>query len=469
MAEIWKQSAGQLAHAIATRELSSREIVQAHLDRIAVVNPKLNAVVQVLRDEALTAADEADRAIAKGEALGSLHGVPISVKCNIDMKGIASTWGIPALKDAVAAQDAPLIEKVRASGAIPIARTNCPDLGMRVHTDSSLYGLTRNPWNFERTTAGSSGGEAAAIASGMSPLGLGNDIGGSLRNPASACGIASIRPSMGRVPDATQAPFDNRPIAWQWMAVHGPMARTVADVRVGLKAIMGAHPRDPQAVDMPFNSSPPRKPRVAVMPHPPGGSCAPVVSQAVRNAADALSNAGYDVREVSPPQYEDVVKVWGDLLMGDYAALWDAMSPLMGEDGRNFFGSLFAMTGTVQSAAAMSQLLQSRDGLARAWSMFMDDYGLILTPTWTQLPFAHGFDVSSQDAIAQTVEMMRPVMSANLLGLPSACVPAARDAPTGLPIGVLLTGRRFRDDECLDAAEAVERIGAVHTPIDPAW
>lgn len=469
MTEIWKQSAGQLARAIATRDLSSREVVQAHLDRIAVVNPKLNAIVQVLRDEALTAADEADRAVAAGKTLGSLHGVPISVKCNIDLRGVSSTWGIPAFEEAVASQDAPLIEKVRAAGAIPIARTNCPDLGMRVHTDSSLHGLTRNPWNFDRTAAGSSGGEAAAISSGMSPLGFGNDIGGSLRNPASACGIASIKPSTGRVPDATQPPFDNRPIAWQWMAVHGPMARTVSDVRLGLQAIMGAHPRDPQAMDAPLVVSQSRKPRVAVVANPPGGSCALVVSRAVRTAGDALTNAGYEVSEVTPPHYEKVVQMWRDLLMGDYAALWDVMGPLMGDDGRHFFGSLFPMVNKVETAAAMSQLLQARDGLAREWSQFMDEYGLILSPTWTQIPFFHGFDVSSQDSIAQTVEMLRPVMPANLLGLPSACVPAARDPQSGLPIGVLLTGRRFREDQCLDAAEAVERLRAVLTPIDPTW
>lgn len=469
MTEIWTQSAGQLAKAIAHRELSSREVVQAHLDRIAVVNPKLNAVVQVLQDEALSAADSADQAVAHGLPLGVLHGVPVSVKCNIDMKGVPSTWGIPALKDALPAQDAPLIEKIRAAGAIPIARTNCPDLGMRVHTDSSLHGLTRNPWNFERTTAGSSGGEGAAIASGMSPLGLGNDIGGSLRNPASACGIASLKPSAGRVPDATQPPFENRPLAWQWMAVHGPMARTVADVRLGLQAIMGAHPRDPHALDMPFETGQRKKPRVAVVTSPPGGSCAPMVSDAVRKAADALANAGYEVSEITPPRYEEAARMWLDVLMGDYAALWDEMAPLMGADGRLFFGSLFPLSTRLENPAAMSHLIMARDGLARAWSEFMDEHGLVLTPTWTQLPFAHGFDVASQASIAQILEMMRPVMHANLLGLPSACVPASRDTASGLPIGVLLTGRRFRDNECLDAAEAVERLHAVHTPIDPAW
>lgn len=469
MAEIWKRTAGELAQSIARRELSAREVVQAHLERIAAVNPKLNAVVQVLQDEALAAAEAADAAAASGAALGPLHGVPITVKCNIDMKGVPSTWGVPALANATAAEDAPLIERIRAAGAIPIARTNCPDLGMRVHTDSSLHGLTRNPWAFDRTTAGSSGGEAAALASGMSPLGIGNDIGGSLRNPASACGIASLKPSSGRVPDANQPPFDIRLIAVQFMAVQGPMARTVADVRLGLQAMMGAHPRDPLSVDVPFRGRSRKRPRVAAVPNPPGGACDPRVAQAVRAAADALSNAGYDVREATPPRYEEVVGAWGQLLMGDFASIWDRMAPLMGKDGRHFFESTFALFPRVDSAAAMSMVLMARDTLARDWSQFMDSHPLILTPTWTELPFAHGYDVSSSEAIARTLEMMRPVTPANLLGLPSACVPAARDPQSGLPIGVLLTGRRFREDQCLDAAEAVERLRAVHTPIDPAW
>lgn len=471
MSQTWKKSAGELARLIAGGELSSREVVEAQLARIDEINPKLNAVVQVLRDEALAAADAADEAVASGAKLGSLHGVPVTVKCNIDMQGVASTWGVTALADALAAEDAPVVQRIRAAGAIPVARTNCPDFAMRVHTDSALHGLTRNPWSAERTAAGSSGGEGSAIASGMSPLGLGNDIGGSLRNPASACGIASIKPSAGRVPDASGPPFENRPIAWQWMAVQGPMARTVADVRLGLQAIMGAHPRDPLAVAAPFEGppQPQPRPRVAVVPAPPGGACAPAVAQAVQRAADALADAGYEVTETTPPRYQEVVDTWGRLLAGDYAALKDDMAPMMGEDGRRFFECFFGLVPPLESTADMTALLMQRDGLAREWSLFMDRHPLVLSPTWTQLPFTHGYDISSDDAIAQTLEMIRPVTPANLLGLPSACVPAARDEDSGLPIGVLVTGRRFREDQCLAAAEAVESLQAVRTPIDPAW
>src|SRR6185437_6544798 len=188
---------------IRDREVSSREVIQAHLDRIEAVNPGVNAIVRLLPDEALAAADVADGQLtgaATGAPLGSLHGVPFTVKENIDLAGTATTQAVPALAEAVAPIDAPQVERMRAAGAIPIGRTNLPDFGLRVHTDSALHGLTRNPWHPERSSGGSSGGEAAAIATGMSPLGLGNDLGGSLRNPAHCCGIASIKPSLGSVP-----------------------------------------------------------------------------------------------------------------------------------------------------------------------------------------------------------------------------------------------------------------------------
>ena len=276
MSEIWQLPAAELAQRIARRQLSSAEVVDAHLARIDAVNPALNAVVRVLADEARAAAVKADQRLASGETIGPLHGVPFTVKENIDMAGLPTTWGVPALAEAVVPVDAPVVERMRAAGAIPIARTNLPDMALRVHTDSSLHGLTRNPWHPGRTAGGSSGGEAAALASGMSPIGLGNDIGGSLRNPANACGIASIRPSAGRVPDAGYVPAEDRLLAVQLMNVQGPMARRVADVRLGLRVLMGAHPRDPWSIDAPFEGPALARPvRVAVLAEPPGGSTDP--------------------------------------------------------------------------------------------------------------------------------------------------------------------------------------------------
>src|SRR6201981_1603575 len=260
-----------------------------------------------------------------------------TVKENIDRGGLPTTWGVPALAEAVVPVDAPVVERMRAAGAIPIGRTNLPDMALRVHTVSSLHGLTRNPWHPERTAGGSSGGEASALATGMSRIGLGNDICGSLRNPAHACGIASIRPSAGRVPDAGYVPREDNLLAVQVMNVQGPMARRVADVRLGLRILMGAHPRDPWSIDAPFEGPPlPRPLRVAVLAEPPGGKIDPVVTAAVRRAAEALADAGYAVEEVSPPRYEDAIACWARLIMGDFASVLDPLSQLMGADALAF-------------------------------------------------------------------------------------------------------------------------------------
>ena len=468
MNELWRKSAGELATLIANKTVSSVEVIAAHLARIDEVNPKINAVVRVLADEARKAAVIADQMVARGEALGPMHGVPFTVKENIDMAGLPTTWGVTALAQAVVPMDAPVVERMRAAGGIAIARTNLPDMALRVHTDSSLHGLTRNPWNLGRTVGGSSGGEAAALAAGMSPLGLGNDIGGSLRNPANACGIASIKPSMGRVADAGFVPGQDRLLAVQMMQAQGPMARCIKDVRLGLEILIGAHPRDPLSFDLPLIGKKMSRPiRVALVATPPGGSCDANISAVVRRAADALSNAGYDVIEICPPRYEEAVAVWAQFLMGDFSSILPQLMPLMGADGAKFLNVVNAATPALENAAALSHLLVTRDGIAREWSQFLAAHPLILSPTWTQLPFEHGFDVATPEGSAATMEMIRPVVPANLLGLPSACVPAGKDAATGLPIGVLLTGQRNREDLCLDAAEVVEAQHGLLTPIDP--
>jgi len=468
MSEIWQLSATDLAQRIASRQISSAEAVDANLARINAVNPALNAVVQVLADEARASAVLADKKLAAGELAGPLHGVPFTVKENIDMAGLPTTWGVPALAKAVVPADAPVVERMRAAGGIPIGRTNLPDMALRVHTVSSLHGLTRNPWHPRRTAGGSSGGEAAALASGMSPIGLGNDIGGSLRNPANACGIASIRPSAGRIPDAGYVPAEDRLLAVQLMQVQGPMARRVADVRLGLRVLMGAHPRDPWSIDAPFEGPPLARPiRVAVLAEPPGGGIDPKVAAVVRRAGQALADAGFAVEEACPPRYEDAVNCWTRLILGDFGSVLGMLTPMMSAEATTFLNNFNEGVPPIADVAAWSQLMIERDGIARAWSTFMADRPLVLSPTWTQLPFEHGFDSATPAGTAATKELMRPVVPANLLGLPSACVPAGRDEATGLPIGVLITGRRLREDLCLEAAEAIEARLGLATPIDP--
>ena len=224
--ELWRWSARQLAHGIATGHISAREAVDSCLARIDTVNPRLTALVEVSREEALEAAAEADRQTASGVELGPLHGVPVAIKVNSDQAGHATTNGVAAFKDHIASTDSPHVANLRRAGAIFVGRSNTPAFSYRWFTSNDLHGRTLNPWDASRTPGGSSGGASAAVASGMVPVAHGNDIGGSVRHPAFACGVVGLRPTVGRVaglygpPDADPAP------SVQSMLVQGPLARS---------------------------------------------------------------------------------------------------------------------------------------------------------------------------------------------------------------------------------------------------
>jgi amidase len=461
---LWRKSAGKLAAQIANGKTTSRDVIEAHLERIAEVNPQINAMPTVFQDEALAAADRADRAVRKKARLGPLHGVPISVKANIDLVGSPTTNGVPLMANAMPSLDHPVVERMKAAGAIPIGRTNMPDLGLRVHTDSALYGLTRNPWNLGRTVGGSSGGEAAALATGMSPLGLGNDIGGSLRNPAFCCGIASLKPSFGRIPHATSTQPTINPLAVQMMMVQGPMARSVADLRLGFEILAGAHPRDPMSFPAPLSGPTPAKPiRVALVTHPAGGSTAESIRDGVRKAGAALEASGYRVEEVVPPMVEAAIETWGRWIAWEFGSMRGLLNSVMSADANRFFSAFTELFSAATYDGSVA-LMQTRHEIARAWSEFFVDYPIIVGPTWCEPQFAHGYDIAGPGSAADIVNLMRFVTPMNLLGLPVVCVPTGVAA--GLPTGVQVIGDRFREDLCLDAAAAIERRLGALTPID---
>ena len=465
VSELWQLSALEIARAIRTGKTSSREVVAAHYARMDAVNPSLNAVVRRLEATAYAAADAADRAVADGGPLQPLHGVPITVKENIDVAGTPTTQGVPLLADAVAGIDAPAVERMCAAGAIPIARTNMPDLGLRVHTHSTLYGLTRNPWNPHVTAGGSSGGEASAIASGMSPLGLGNDIGGSLRNPAHCCGIASIKPTTGVVPMATTIPPEDAMLSAQVMLAEGPMARHVADVRAALTAIAGWSHRDPRSVPAILTDlSPGEKITIAVMSDPPGGHTHPDIAAAVRRAADLLADAGHHVVDAIPPDYDQVPKAWAMLLLGDLYAARELLNAVMSPDARTVVDAL-ADQYPAPTTESMALLQAERFRLARLFSEFFVAYPVLLSPTWALPAFDHDADLRGNDVDEILRDTLRPVLAGNLLGLPAAVVPCGMAA--GLPVGVQVIGDRFSDLRCLSIAEQIQDAEGVHTPIDP--
>jgi len=461
--ELWQMSAVSLAAMIRDGETTSREVVDAHLERIGLVNDAVNAVVEVRPDEARRDADAADAARRDGRPLGALHGVPFTVKTNLDVAGYATTEGTEALRDWMATIDAPTVERMRAAGAVVLARTNMPDVGLRVNTESSLYGPAHNPWRHGLTTAGSSGGEAAAIATGMSPIGLGNDLGGSLRNPAFACGISSIKPSRGRVPQGNPSSVVDPDVGEQMMAVEGVLARHVGDVRAGLTAIMGSHASDPQALDAPLTGPPVAK-RVALVPEPMGGDTHADVVESVRQAGRVLESAGYEVEEIEPPMLFESYITWAELLSLRFDMQGDLIDAVIGDGGRRFLELTKAGFPTA-TAASVYALHQTQYRVAKAWRGFMETYPLVVGPTWTQPPFPHGFDVRDAESAMKVIEGVRFTLPANLLGLPAACVPTG--LANGLPMGIQVIGRAFREDTCLDAAEDIERALGVLTPIDP--
>ena len=468
MTELWRRDAGELAGMIRDGETTSAEVIEAHLERIGAVNDKLNAIVHVMADEARAGAAAADEAVAAGRDIGPLGGVPFTIKENIDVAGLPTTHGLVALKDAIPAEDAPVVERMKAAGAVPIGRTNLPDMGLRIHTDNALHGLTRTPWEPNHTAGGSSGGEGSALASGMSPIGLGNDLGGSLRNPATCNGIASIKPTTGRIPGADTYPAPDGSIAMQLLAVQGPMARTIDDVRIGLTALAGPHRRDPRTVPVPLEGPQPGTRRVAVCAEPPGGATDPRVAELTRAAGRALQEAGCVVEEVTPPSYAEVIDCWRTLVVSDITLGLPLMEPIISAEAAAWL-NMASEIEPEPSFDAIGTAWMNRQALMRAWDEFYAQWDVVVTPTWAQLPFEHGADAASIDgALAALIDGARPVMPANVLGFPSAAVPVG--IVDGLPVGVLVNGPRWSELLCLDVAEMIEGAGlAPTTPIDPTY
>jgi amidase len=466
-APLWSRSASDLAEAIRERRTSSLEVVQAHLDRIDALNPSLGAVTVVLRDEALAAAREADRAIEAGADVGALHGVPITVKENIDLAGSATSQGLTALAEARPTEDAPFLAQLRAAGTIPIGRTNMPDLGLRWHTDNELRGATRNPWDASRTPGGSSGGEAAAIATGMTPLGLGNDYGGSVRWPSQCCGTVALRPTTGRIPRHLSLAPQEGPITLQLYAVDGPMARHVRDLRLALAHMSGPDPRDPWWTPAPLAGAPVESPvRVAVVRNPDGLGVHPDVAESVDRAAGALSNAGYAVEEAEPPSTETGARLWAQSIAPEVRlATLEVMKTMGGRDGLAFLESFLGLVPD-GGLGGYQRALAERNAHAREWARFHAVHPVVLGPVCTDPAFAVGRDLEGTGAVEDLLRAMRLVVTVNLLGLPSVAVPTG--VAGGLPQGVQLIGDRFREDLCLDAAEAIEDALGPITPIDPA-
>ena len=456
MDQITRMPARTLAAKVRGGEVSAREVVEAHLARIDAENPRLNALTVTFAERARGAAEDLDRTIAAGEDPGPLAGVPISVKESIDLSWSATTQGWHGLADAVPRADAAVVRRLRDAGAIPVGRGNMSDFGMRWDTDNDLFGRTVNPYDAARSVYGSSGGDAVAVATGMSAIGLGNDFGGSIRLPASAVGVAGLRPSLGRVP---RAAVRDAPVALtlQQFSVNGPLARTVDDLALAFEVLQGSDPDDPVSLAMaPFaTDAAPR--RIGVTRDPLGWGVDDDIRAGVDRAARALIHAGWEVVEVDLPHLEEAAVLWRRLACTDMLlTLGPGRLPEpLGRSATSFLRDSTAAARPYESAADYATAWGRRSVIAAAWRRLQAEVPLILGPVSTRRVPEPDFDLGGQEAADAAWRDLRLVVAVNFLGLPAVTVPVARDRD-GLPVGVQIIGPMHGDELALAAAGAVE-------------
>ncbi len=446
-------SATSLANMIREKQVSSKEVVESYLHRIEEVNPKLNAVVVVTADRALTEAEAADSALAAGSIKGTLHGVPMTIKDALETAGVVSTGGTMGRASYVPSEDATVVARLRDAGGIMLGKTNLPELSAASESDNLIYGRTNNPYDLSRTPGGSSGGEAAIIAAGGSPFGIGSDSGGSIRHPSHLCGIAGIKPTSGRVPRTGHFPPPDG-LTESWWQV-GPMARYVEDLALILPIIAGVDSIDPGIAPVPLGD--PDDVEVGslrVSFHTAGGALKPTdeTRAAVEAAAAALADAGCHVEEAAPPGIENIMDIsWG----------------LDGVDGGAAIRALLKKTGTTRLHPLMEQdlarqsdnaktgvetaaLLIRLDEFRRSMLTFMGKYDIILCPVHTSPAVPHGTGVDEEHFPG-----FMYAMAYNITGCPGAVVRGGT-SPEGLPIGVQVVARPWREDMALAAALSIE-------------
>jgi amidase len=466
MTDLWRLDATEVARRVHAKEVSAREVALSALARLDAVNPKLNAVIQFMPEQALEAADAVDAQIARGEDPGLLAGVPVTIKVNLDQVGFATTNGLKIQAHAVATEDNPVVSNFRRAGAVIIGRTNTPAFSLRWFTSNDIHGHTYNPHDKGLTPGGSSGGAASATAAGIGAIGHGTDIGGSIRYPAYACGIHGLRPTLGRIP-AWNPCLPERDIGAQLMAVSGPLARSIRDLRLSLAAMSAPDPRDPWYVPAPLEG-PPAPKRAALCVAPDGMVVVPEVAAALRDAARRLRAAGWEVEEMaSLPPLREPARL--------QAQLWLSMLPRGGLAAaeREAEARSLAVYGHMQKLTAPPGLAEYQDaltarmGFLRAWSLFFERYPVVLMPVSGELPFADQADQQGAEAFTAIIEAQLTQVGLPLMGLPGLAV--ATGMVGSAPVGVQLVAGRYREDLLLSAGEAIAAAGTAPSPVDPSW
>ena len=463
MSQLWKKSATEITQLVRSREVSAVEVTEDSLARLGEVNPAINAVVKEFPDEAIAAAREVDRKLANGEEPGALCGVPVTVKVNIDQVGHATTNGLQLQKDLIATIDNPVVSNLRKAGAVIVGRTNTPAFSIRWFTRSTLHGHTLNPRSSSITPGGSSGGAASATAAGIGAIGHGTDIAGSVRYPAYACGIHGLRPTTGRIPSMNFSGAD-RHVGGQLMAVSGPLARTIEDVRLGFEAMSAEDLRDPWWTPVPLRLPVKRK-RVALTIAPEGMQVATEVETALRDAAKRLQDAGWEVEEVDCPPLREPAQLQLTLWLAEFRRIGTEVIAKEGDSDASFVFEQIEKHCPESTLPMLLDAIQKRATLLREWQLFLDDYPVWLNPVSGELPFKDLEDVASEAAFARIVEAQLTQIGLPLMGLPGLTVSTGMVGH--IPVGVQLVGGRYQENVLLEAAAAIEQGGCPPSPIDP--
>ena len=455
--DVCYMDATEMAEKIRSKELSPVEVVKDHLDRIEKVNPRLNAIVTLTAEQAMERAREAEDTATQGKSWGPLHGVPFTIKDCVDTAGVRTTRGSRLFEDYVPRADATVVDRLRQAGGILLGKTNMPEFALWWQTDNALFGRTNNPWDLERTPGGSSGGEGAAISAGLSPLGIGSDLGGSIRQPANYCNIVGIKSTHGRVPLTGHWPD----VLLGTMHV-GPMTRTVRDAAMVLRIIAGPDAIDPYALPMPMPSmssldDPLPRLRVGLSKEVGSAPVAVEVQRVVSDAAKRLEEMGCTVEEaplqfleVNDPQAITLAVYTADsrayinrLIEGKYDLLHENMQ-----------------RRTKISMPTLERYEEAREGwetIRHATAKLFRRFDLLLTPVAPMPPFLHDqadFDIDGVSAPAR--HALRSTVPWDLTGSPAISVPFGWTSQ-GLPVGVQLVARHMDETTLFQAAAALTR------------
>ncbi|GAB2492179.1 amidase [Streptosporangium sandarakinum] len=448
-------TAVEMARLLRAREISAVELLEAHLRRIEEVGPRVNAIVTLVAERALREAGEADRDLARGHWRGPLHGLPVAHKDLADTAGIRTTYGSPLFAGHVPAADAPIVRRMRAAGAITVGKTNTPEFGTGSHTVNALFGATRNPYDLSRSAGGSSGGAAAALASGMVALADGSDMGGSLRNPASFCNVVGLRPTPGRVPSTSDA------AAWFTLGVPGPMARTVDDLALMMSAVAGFDPASPLSIAEsgavfagPWGEEDLSGVRIAWSPDLGGLPVDPEIAKVTAEAPRVLEGLGARVEQVDLDlsDAEDAFRIYRAWY---YALSYGDLPP--GGLGENVRWNV--ERGREVTGADLARAERLRSGLYRRMNDFFETYDLLVAPVSQVPPFPveqpYVSEVAGQ-VMPDYLAWMRSAYWISVLHAPAASVPCGFTSG-GLPVGVQFVGRPFADLRVLRLARAFEQ------------